>query len=169
MPEASTILGSAKLSGKTKNGLAIGILESITADEKAVIDNSGERRKESVEPFTSYFAGRLKQDFNKGETTLGGMFTAVNRDINNPALSYLPTGAYTAGIDFQHYWKERIWYVAGNAEFSNIKGKEDALINLQRSSARFYQLIHHLLPFQVMEAPLRWEEQARKSYSLKQA
>ena len=139
MPDATTILGSAKLSGKTKNGLAIGILESITADEKAIIDNSGVRRKESVEPFTSYFAGRLKQDFNKGETTLGGMITAVNRDIKNPALSYLPTSAYTGGLDFQHYWKERIWYVAGNAEFSNVNGDEEAIINLQRSSARYYQ------------------------------
>jgi len=123
MPDATTILGSAKLSGKTKNGLAIGILESITADEKAIVDNSGERRKESVEPFTSYFAGRLKQDFNKGETTLGGMITAVNRDIKNPALSYLPTGAYTGGIDFQHYWKERIWYVAVTLNSVTSKAK----------------------------------------------
>ncbi len=51
------------------------------------------------------------------------MFTAVNRDINTPTLDFLHTAAYTAGIDFQHNWKERTWYVAGNAEFSNIKGK----------------------------------------------
>ena len=63
----------------------------------------------------------------------------MNRDINNPALNYLHTAAYTGGIDFQHNWKERTWYVAGNAEFSNVRGKEEAMINTQRSSARYYQ------------------------------
>ena len=139
MPESTTILGAAKLSGKTKKGLSIGLLESVTANEQALIDSSGTQRKESVEPLTNYFVGRLKQDFNKGETTLGGIFTAVNRDITNPALDYLPASAYTGGIDFQRNWKERTWYVAGNAEFSNINGKEPAIINLQRSSARYYQ------------------------------
>ncbi len=139
IPEASTILGSAKLSGKTKNGLAIGILESVTSEEKAIIDNSGLRRKESVEPLTNYFIARLQKDFNKGETVLGGIITAVNRDINSPALEFLPAAAYTGGINFQHNWKERTWYVAGNAEFSNIRGTEKAITDLQRSSARYYQ------------------------------
>lgn len=139
MPDGTTILGSAKLSGKTKNGLAIGVLESITAGENALIDNSGTIRKESVEPLTNYFVGRLKKDFNKGETTLGGIFTAVNRDINSSSLEFLPRAAYTGGIDFRHNWNERTWYVAGNAEFSNIQGKEDAIISLQRSSARYFQ------------------------------
>lgn len=139
MPENTTILGAAKLSGKTKKGLSIGMLESVIANEQATIDSFGVRRKESVEPLTNYFEGRLKQDFNKGETTIGGIFTAVNRDITNPALDYLPISAYTGGLDFQHSWKERTWYVAGNAEFSNIHGKETAILNLQTSSARYYQ------------------------------
>ncbi len=139
MPESTTILGAAKVSGKTKKGLSIGLLESITQKEDALIDNNGERRKESVEPFTNYFVGRIQQDFNKGETVLGGMITAVNRNITNPAMFYLPSSAYTGGIDFQRNWKERTWYVAANAEFSNLNGREEAIINLQRASARYYQ------------------------------
>ncbi len=107
--------------------------------EDALIDSEGIRRKETVEPLSNYFVGRVQQDFNKGETTIGGMFTAVNRDINTPVLDYLPTAAYTAGLDFQHKWKERTWYIAGNAEFSNVRGKPVALINTQTSSARYYQ------------------------------
>lgn len=98
VPEATTILGAMKLSGKTKKGLSIGILESVTANEKALIDNAGIRRKESVEPLTNYFVGRLQQDFNKGETVLGGIVTAVNREIPNPALNYLPKAAYTGAL-----------------------------------------------------------------------
>lgn len=139
IPEATTILGAMKLSGKTKKGLSIGVLESVTANENAVIDNNGERRKESVEPLTNYFVGRLQQDFNKGETVLGGIVTAVNRDITNPALDYLPTEAYTGGLDFSRNWKERTWYFNANTEFSFVKGKPEAMIAAQRSSARYYQ------------------------------
>ena len=139
MPEATTILGAAKLSGKTKNGLSIGIMESLTANEKATIDAGGDRRKESVEPLTNYFVGRIMQDFNKGETTLGGIVTAVNRDIENPALNFLPTAAYTGGVDFSHSWKDRTWYLNGNAEFSYVKGEPEAILDLQQSSARYYQ------------------------------
>ncbi|MDP3434854.1 MAG: DUF5916 domain-containing protein, partial [Bacteroidota bacterium] len=139
MPESSTILGAMKLSGKTKKGLSIGILESVTANENAVIDKDGIRRKESVEPLTNYFVGRLQKDFDKGETVLGGIITAVNRDIKNPNLDYLPSAAYTGGIDFSHKWKERTWYVTGNAEFSYLAGKEEAILNAQQSSARYYQ------------------------------
>ncbi len=139
MPESSTILTALKLSGKTKKGLSIGILESVTANEKATIDNAGARRKETVEPFTNYFVGRLQRDYNKGKTVLGGIITAVNRNINNPSLDYLPAASYVGGIDFKHTWQERTWYVAGNVEFSNINGDEEAIISLQRSSARYFQ------------------------------
>jgi hypothetical protein len=139
MPESTTILGAMKISGKTKKGLSVGILESLTAREDATIDNEGVRRKETVEPLTNYFVGRIQQDFNKGETTIGGIFTAVNRDINTPVLDYLHKAAYTAGIDFQHKWKERTWYVAGNAEFSDVQGKPAAILATQTSSARYFQ------------------------------
>jgi hypothetical protein len=139
MPDATTILGAAKISGKTRKGLSIGIMESVTANEKAEIDSFGIRREESVEPLTNYFVSRLQQDFNKGESYIGGIITAVNRNIENPAMNYLPSAAYTGGIDFLHTWKEREWYVAGNAEFSHIKGNEAAITALQRSSARYYQ------------------------------
>ena len=62
-------LDAVKLSGKTKNGLSIGILESVTANEKAVIDNAGTRRKESVEPLTNYFVGTTAKGFQQGRNT----------------------------------------------------------------------------------------------------
>lgn len=139
MPDATTILGAIKISGKTKNGLSIGVLESLTATEKAEIDNEGERRNEDVEPLTNYFVSRVQKDFNKGETMLGGMFTAVNRNIENEALNYLHKAAYSGGIDFQHNWKERTWYVDAKVSFSNVSGHEDALLNTQTSSARYFQ------------------------------
>ena len=139
MPESTAILGAMKISGKTKKGLSVGILESLTSREDALIDSLGVRRKETVEPLTNYFVGRVQQDFNKGQTILGALVTAVNRDINSPALDFLHSAAYTAGLDFQHHWKERTWYVAGNAEFSKVKGKPVSITETQTSSARYYQ------------------------------
>ena len=45
MPESTTILGAMKISGKTKKGLSIGILESLTSREDALIDSAGVRQK----------------------------------------------------------------------------------------------------------------------------
>ncbi len=139
MPEATTIIAALKLSGKTKKGLSIGVMESVTANEKAEIDNNGERREESVEPLTNYFVGRVQKDFNKGQTILGGMVTAVNRDITNPDMNYLHREAYAGGIDFEHNWNDRTWYVASNSTFSNVLGNEEAILATQTSSARYYQ------------------------------
>ncbi|HEX2975545.1 MAG TPA: DUF5916 domain-containing protein, partial [Bacteroidales bacterium] len=139
MPDATTMIGAVKISGKTRKGLSLGILESLTAEENALIDNEGVRRKETVEPLTNYFLGRIQQDFNKGETVLGGIVTAVNRSINSPSLDNLHRAAYTGGIDFQHSWKERTWYIAGNAEFSEVRGTTTAILGTQTSSARYFQ------------------------------
>lgn len=72
-PQNTSILGAAKFSGKTKKGLSIGILESITQQEMATIDFNGQRRKELVEPLTNFFVGRLQKDFNAGNTIIGGI------------------------------------------------------------------------------------------------
>jgi len=139
IPESTTILGAMKVTGKTKKGLSVGILESLGSKEDAVIDNEGVRRKETVEPLTNYLVGRVQQDFNKGETRLGGIVTAVNRDINIPALDYLHRSAYTAGLDFHHSWKERTWYIDSNIEVSNVNGGNEAIMSTQESSARYFQ------------------------------
>jgi hypothetical protein len=139
MPESTTILGAMKLSGKTKKGLSVGILESLTSREDALIDSAGIRRKQTVEPLTNYFVGRIQQDFNKGQTILGAMFTSVNRDIKSTNLDFLHSASYTAGLDFQHNWKDRTWYLAGNAEFSDVKGSTQSITETQTSSARYFQ------------------------------
>ncbi|NJO69900.1 MAG: hypothetical protein HC830_12005 [Bacteroidetes bacterium] len=45
IPESSSIIAAMKLSGKTKKGLSVGIMESVTANEYAEIDSAGKRRK----------------------------------------------------------------------------------------------------------------------------
>jgi len=138
-PEQSTILGSFKLSGKTKKGLSIGIIESATKNELALVDSVGIRRKMSVEPFTNYFIARASQDFGKGRSTLGGIVTATNRFFNESYLNFLPTASYTGGIDGVHYWKNKTYYISAKAVFSKIEGSKTAINYLQRAPARYFQ------------------------------
>ncbi|HEY1023627.1 MAG TPA: DUF5916 domain-containing protein [Sphingobacteriaceae bacterium] len=138
-PLNSTILGALKLTGKTHNGLSFAVLESVTGNEKAEVDLQGVRRTELVEPLTNYLVARMQQDLNKGNTIIGGMFTATNRNITEPYLNFLARSAYTAGIDFQHNWKDREYYISGNAVLSRINGSTEAITAAQRSSLRYFQ------------------------------
>jgi len=137
-PQSTTILGAAKFSGKTKKGWSIGFLESITEREKATVEDvSGKRRKELVEPLTSYFVGRLQKDINGGNTIFGGIFTAVNRE--HGLDDRLHRGAYTGGLDFLHYWRNRTWYVRGNFVMSSVSGTKEAILNTQTSFEHLFQ------------------------------
>ena len=137
MPQNTSILGAAKFSGKTRKGWSIGVLESITEREMATIDNNGEKRKELVEPTTSYFVGRLQKDINHGQTIFGGIFTAVNRD--NGLSDQLHRAAYSGGLDFFHTWKNRTWYIKGNMVISQVQGSKAAILNTQTAFEHLFQ------------------------------
>ncbi len=139
MPENTTILGAFKITGKTKNGLSIGIIDSITARESAEMSYQGQSRLEVVEPFTNYLGLRLQKDYNKGNTVFGGMFTATNRHIRNEELNFLHDAAYTGGFDFTHYWKNKTYYFIFNTVFSQVQGSKQALLRTQESPIRYFQ------------------------------
>jgi len=148
LPEFTRILGAFKLSGKTRNGWSIGVMESVTNIEHALIDSAGIRRKEAVEPLTNYFNARIQKDINKGMTTIGGMVTATNRFINDTSLNFLPDAAYTGGIDFAQYWNEKDYYFRAKALASNVQGSRESILDLQTNPQRYYQrpdVGHHRL------------------------
>jgi hypothetical protein len=138
-PSNSRILGAFKLTGKTQKGWSVGIIESITNREKALIDNDGEQRKESVEPLTNYFIARVQKDINKGNTLLGGMLTSTYRDIDNEDLLFLPKSAITAGIDFTQYFKDRTYFISASLGTSQVTGDKWAIQELQKSPRRLFQ------------------------------
>ncbi len=138
IPQATKILGAAKISGKTKNGLSIGIMESITAKETAVIKN-GQERSETVEPLSNYFAGTVSKEFNKGNTIVGGIVTSSKRFTDEEPLDYLHTSALSAGVDFQQYFADRSYNISFSAYGSQVKGSEEALIRTQRSPVHYFQ------------------------------
>ena len=138
-PDNTTILGAFKLSGKTRKGTSIGILESFTRRENADLDKEGVESKYPVEPFTNYIVARVEQDIDKGNTVVGGIFTATNRDINSENFVTLPASAYTGGFNATHYWKDKNYFFTVKSIFSSIYGSKEAITDLQTNSTHNFQ------------------------------
>ena len=150
MPKNTTILGAFKLTGKTKKGLSIGVMESITQLEQADIareyqNGTGknyEYRKEPVEPFTNYFAARIEQDFNSSNSRIGAMVTATNRDLHTTYLKdNMHSAAYTGGINFNHQWKDKTYYIDANIVAGRVQGTKEAISNTQTNAPHFLQRV----------------------------
>ncbi|MXY97523.1 MAG: carbohydrate binding family 9 domain-containing protein [Gemmatimonadetes bacterium] len=139
MPRNTPILAAAKITGKTPDGLSIGIVDAVTAETAARIDTKGARSEESVEPLTNYLVARLQQDFNDGGSSLGTMLTATNRNNNRDHFDFLNRAAYTGGIDFRHQWSDRTYWLNASLSFSHVRGEPEAMTRVQRNSARYYQ------------------------------
>lgn len=137
--QQTTILGAAKLSGKTPSGWTIGLLGSVTAEEKAnAIDAAGNPYADVVEPRTGYFVGRVARDFRGGLTQVGLFATAMDRALPDN-LAFLRSNAYTAGINWSHRFRNDTYGFSGWLVGSHVRGSAEAIDETQRSSARYYQ------------------------------
>jgi hypothetical protein len=139
VPTRTDILGAVKLTGKTKDGFSVGIVEAMTAQEKAEIDTIGGRKYATVEPLTNYFIGRIQKDINNGNTIIGGIFTSTNRELDADTRDLLHKAAYTGGIDFTQYFKNKNWMFNVNTALSLVEGSKKAITNTQESSAHYFQ------------------------------
>jgi hypothetical protein len=140
IPTFTTILGAAKITGKTQKGLSVGFVEAVTAEERASIDTiGGDESYDTVEPLTNYFVGRVQKDMKEGNTIIGGIFTGTNRNLNDNLASFMHKGAYSWGVDFTQYFREKSWMFNINTAFSNVTGTKEAIENTQMSSARYFQ------------------------------
>ena len=109
-PESTTILGAAKIVGRTQGGTSIGIMEAVTAPEYAQIEKDGNHSDYLVEPLTNYFVGRINQDVLKGNSRIGVITTAVNRQSS--------TAAYVGGLDWDLKFAEERYQINGTVATS---------------------------------------------------
>lgn len=138
-PAATTILGAAKLTGKTSGGWTFGALEAMTGREYAKLADGGTRSQSEVEPLTNYFVTRVLREKRRGG--VGFLVTGVQRDFRLAALrDQLPQQAYVAGTDgYVFLDSRRDWVVTGKLSGSWLKGSPAAFDRLQRAPQRYYQ------------------------------
>lgn len=133
----TTILGAVRLTG-TAGSWSIGLLDALTDREAAeVVDENGENHESLVEPLSNYFVGRLQYDFEQTNTVVGGLYTMVFRDMEE--RTDLHDQAYTGGLDWDHRWDEDNWSFRGYGAFSHVGGEPESILELQQSSARYFQ------------------------------
>ena len=140
VPDQTTIASAAKLSGKV-GAWSVGILDAVTVEEQAqVLMEGGERLRAPVEPLTNYAVGRVKRDFRSGQTVVGGLVTATNRSMSEPAFAGVtPEHAYVGGLDAEHTWGDRTWAVNATVVGSYVAGSAEVIETLQRAPQRYFQ------------------------------
>ena len=140
IPNQTTILGAAKLTGKSKKGLSLGLVNGLTAGASGVaIDESGTEQEIEVSPLSNYMATRIKKDFQGGNTILGGVFSMVNRiSPDSTSSQLLPTSAISGGLDLLHYWQNRNYYLQVKSIASQLNGSPEAILIKQLSQSHRY-------------------------------
>jgi hypothetical protein len=139
VPDAATILGAGKITGRTANGWTIGVLEAVTGEANAKVRTSaGANTEQLVEPLSNYFVGRLKKDYMGGNLVLGGIATSVIRKDEDVFANRLSKHAEFYGTDFRYTWDKRRYSLIGQYALSNVSGTAPLIAAKQRASARYY-------------------------------
>ncbi len=140
LPEATTIVSAAKVTGKSSGGLGLGVMSAVTTAESATLrDSTGEVvGSKRVQPLGHSFAARVQQDFREGSHTVGGMVTAVNQHLGDE-FGFLRSAAYVGVVDGRHRWKRNMYGIEWLVAASHLRGSEEAIRSAQRSPFRYYQ------------------------------
>ena len=142
VPDATPILGAAKITGRTKNGLELAVLEALTNRVMAryVTAPGAPVLEREVEPRTNYFVGRVRQDFRQGDTRVGLITTLTNRFMTDSVeRSRLRSNAQLVGTDVRHYWSKRTYSFWGQVALTNVAGDTAAMRRTQLASAHYFQ------------------------------
>ena len=141
-PRWTTILGAAKFTGKTRNGLSVGVINGLTAKEFGVARDSAYENEEKIQvaPLSNYLASRIKKEFDEGNTIVGGMFSLVNRFSPEAGIQdLLPSMAVAGGLDLLHYWDNKNYYVEAKTMGSQLRGSKEAILDKQLSHIHRFQ------------------------------
>ncbi len=141
-PGSSTILGAAKITGRTSSGFTVGFLDAVTSSEAAHFQTStgSPRLVQQVEPLTNYFLGRVRRDFNDGNTVIGAVLTSALRRLDDPLLrDSLRQHGEAVGADVRHYWAGQRYSLRSQFVVSDVVGSPSAITRTMESSAHYFQ------------------------------
>jgi len=131
-PTATTIYGAAKLTGRLPGGQTVGVFDAVT-------ERAASPLGETMEPTTNYAVVRTQQDFRNGESGVGMMFTAVNRNLDQWTQDFLRRSAYVGAVDFRHRFLQGHYQVLGSFDLSRVAGTDSAIAFTQRDPVHYYQ------------------------------
>jgi len=134
-PTQTTILGAAKLTGRI-GSFSVGAMNAVTSDENAIIANGTAQTRQTIEPLTNYAVVRARREF-ANQSALGFMTTMTNRNLD-AETQFLPSGAYTGGVDAD--WRlNKKYAIRGFLAGSTVHGDPEAIDELQRNNVHSFQ------------------------------
>jgi hypothetical protein len=141
VPDGTTILGAAKLSGKLSPSLNFGMLSALTAEEDAHNQRADLSRFNSVvEPSSGYGVARLLKEFPERRSGLGVLTTLATRSLERPIEDQFNRSAFTGVLDGWHFIdSKQVWVLSGWAAGSVVNGTAARITSLQRSSRHYFQ------------------------------
>ena len=105
-PDQTTILGAAKVTGKTGRWTYGGLTAATAREYVSVNDERSEAYEHLAEPRSSYNVIRLQRDVFGSSSNIGAIVTSVLRERGDDA--------YTGGIDYNLRWNENRAVVDGH-------------------------------------------------------
>jgi hypothetical protein len=140
VPDATTILGAAKITGRTSRGYTVGLLNAVTGRATADVQTaSGQRASQEVEPLADYFVGRVKRDFLNGNLVAGAVVSGVARNIDSTFAPLLARHAELVGHDLFYTSPNHMYTWRMQAALTNVSGDAREILLRQQSSARYFQ------------------------------
>jgi hypothetical protein len=130
-PEATRIIGAAKVTGRLSNGFNLGFFDAVTDD---VISPTG-----TLEPTTNYAVARGNQEFSGGDGNVGFIATAVNRSLDPSSAPWLHRSAYSTGLDARRRFAGKRYEMSGSFDWSRVAGEAEAITRTQRTNVHLYQ------------------------------
>jgi hypothetical protein len=139
----STILGAAKLTGRLPSKLSIAALAAVTDREvvRTFDSGSGQFGRAVVAPQTAYAAASAQQEFGEDGSTLGGMFTMVQRDVDRgtPLANLVARTAISGIAEGRWRWADGAYDVNLWTGYTHVRGDSTAILLQQVSSRRYWQ------------------------------
>jgi len=140
LPEATTIYGAAKLTGRTEGGWSVAALQAVTAEERVRVRRAdGREEDEVVEPLTSYSVLGLEKDLREGRTSLGVLLSGVHRDLAGTGMGWLHEQAYSGGAALSHKFADDEWALDAKVFGSAVLGSAEALDTTQQDAQHTFQ------------------------------
>jgi hypothetical protein len=129
---STPIAAAAKLTGRTRSGLAFGLLEALTPEVHGTQDRV-------VEPLTNYVVLRAQQDLRGGESGISLIATGVNRSLDPLTDPFMHDAAYATGATFRHRFNKQQYELAGQFAASRVTGSPAAILRTQQSGVHYFQ------------------------------
>jgi len=112
-PQESKLINATKISGRTRHGLGIGVLNAVTKARYATVENDDKVQRDLLtDPLTNYNVLVLDQTFGKNSSV-----SLVNTSVVRSGPDYDAT--VTAGL-FELNDKKNTWNLGGAAAISNL-------------------------------------------------